>query len=439
MEDRRITIAAVFLAATGLVSPARAEDAQPGPAAPRPGLPVAEVLKRAAAGAPAIRAADARSESAAAVPDEVASYPVPTVGVSVMGWPAAPADGTEIWYKAAETFPLSSVLARRRESAERSADAARADAASARLDMVRFIRVSWAELGAALAEKGLVAEQARALERMADAAQIAYASGAGNGSLADAERARAEALALADDAWEAEARAETARSSIAAAAGLGPGENVADPPPLDLAAFVPAPLPDDRAALSSALGRRPELAGLDARAAAAETDALAADGESVPELMLEAGVRQQINGSMPVAFMVGASIPITWLASGKYDAMKRRSLADAAAARAEKDRTGKAIESDLRALAARCERIARGLESYRAAAAGLEKAGRSAQAAYAAGTADFDTVVDIAMRVVDAKRAIVRRAYESVALAAEADRILARPVEEQIEAAKETP
>jgi outer membrane protein TolC len=412
--------------------PENAPAAENAPPATVPlGLP--ELLQRAVDGSPMIVGADARVDAARTVPDQVSGYPVPTVGVQAMGFPASLMDGWEIWYTAQQTFPLGDARDRRAEAAEAGVDEAQADRGTLQLDLALQIRLAWVELARSLADARVVDEQTGTIHEMARIANNAYAAGTGMGSQADTLRARAEIPMLEDERRMAEAMAESARAMLAAMAALASQETAGDPPAIDANDYAAPALPSLEELLAQAVERRPEFAGLEARASAAEAQGLAAEEERKPDLMLMGGVQQRIGGDMPpVAFMLGVSITLPWASPDQYDAMAAEARAMGRMVRADGDGLRLSIESDLRQQIARYEQLAGGVDLVRKTIRNLRQAETAAIGAYTAGNGDFDTILNIESRMLEARQSLVRNVYEIQAVRARIDRVVARPVEEQI-------
>jgi outer membrane protein TolC len=231
----------------------------------------------------------------------------------------------------------------------------------------------------------------------------------------------------------AEAMAESARAMLAAMAALVSPEAAGDPPAIGLDDYEAPALPSLDELLAPAVERRPEFAALEARASAAEAQGLAAAEERKPDLMLMGGVQQRIGGNMPpVAFMLGVSITLPWASPDQYDAMEAEGRAMGRMVRADGDGLRLSIESDLRQQIARYEQLAAGVGLIRKTIRNLRQAETAAIGAYTAGNGDFDTILSIESRMLDARRSLVRNVYEIQAVRARIDRIIARPVEEQI-------
>jgi cobalt-zinc-cadmium efflux system outer membrane protein len=415
------------------------ESTAPAPEPPAAvALTLPALLRRAADTSPMVAAADARIEAARTVPDQVSAYPVPTVGVQAMGFPGDAMSGYgEIWYTASQMLPLGDARDRRADSALADVDVAAADRASLRLDLVLQIRLAWVELARSLADVVVVDDQTDAMHRMARIANNAYASGVGMGSQADTLRARAEVPMLEDEKSMAEAMAESARAMLSAMAALAAPEVPADPSPIVIDDYAAPALPTLQELLAQAVDRRPEFAALDARAAAAESMGLAAAEESKPDLMLMGGVQQRIGGDMPpVAFMLGVSITLPWASSGQYDAMAAQAGAEGRMVRADGDGLRLSIESDLRQQLARYEQLAAGLDLQRKTIRTLRQAENAAVSAYTAGNGDFDTIINLEERLLEARRSLVRAVHELQAVRARVDRIIAVPIDEQISEAE---
>ncbi|MBI5490033.1 MAG: TolC family protein [Deltaproteobacteria bacterium] len=417
-----------------------AVDAAAGEESPPPvaTLPLPSLLQRAVDSSPMVSAANAQIDAARTVGDQVSAYPVPTVGIQAMDFPGDPMNGYgEIWYTASQMFPLGDARDRRAEAAQAGADEAVADRATLQLDLVLQIRLAWVELARSLADVLVVVDQADTMRRMSRIANNAYAAGVGMGSQADTLRARAEIPMLEDEQRMSEAMATSARAMISAMAALVSPEAPADPPVIDVDGYEAPALPALEELLAEALEHRPEFAALEARASAAESMGQAAAEERLPDLMLEGGVQQRIGGNMPpVAFMLGVSITLPWASSDQYDAMEAQARAMGRMVRADGDGLRFAIESDLRQQIARYEQLAGGLELTRKTIRNLRQAENAAVAAYTAGNGDFDSILNLESRLVETRRSLVRNVHEIQAVRARIDRIIALPIEEQIEQAE---
>ncbi|MBI5502788.1 MAG: TolC family protein [Deltaproteobacteria bacterium] len=405
---------------------------------PAVALPLPALLQRAVDGSPMVFAAEARIDAARTVGDQVSAYPVPTVGVTAMGFPGDEMNGYgELWYTASQMFPLGDARDRRAEAAQAGADEAVADRATLQLDLVLQIRLAWVELARSLADVLVVDDQTDTMSRMSRIANNAYAAGVGMGSQADTLRARAEIPMMEDERRMAEAMATSARAMIAAMAALVSSETPADPPAIDIEEYEAPALPTLEELLAGAVERRPEFAALEARADAAESMGLVAAEERLPDLMLEGGVQQRLGGDMPpVAFMVGVSITLPWASPDQFDAMEAEARAMGRMIRADGDGLRFAIESDLRQQLARYEQLAGSLELVRKTIRNLRQAENAAVAAYTAGNGDFDAILNLESRLLESRRALVRSIYEIQAVRARIDRIIALPIDEQIEAAE---
>jgi outer membrane protein TolC len=130
--------------------------------------------------------------------------------------------------------------------------------------------------------------------------------------------------------------------------------------------------------------------------------------------------------------MLGVSITLPWASPDQYDAMEAEARAMGRMVRADGDGLRLSIESDLRQQIARYEQLAAGVGLIRKTIRNLRQAETAAIGAYTAGNGDFDTILSIESRMLDARRSLVRNVYEIQAVRARIDRIIARPVEEQI-------
>lgn len=422
-------------------------EAPPDPAVGTPDaapeeVPVAlpELLRRAVEGSPPVLAAGERIEAARAIPDQVSAYPVPTVGVAAMGFPASLMDGWEVRYTARQTFPLGDQRERRAEAAWAGVEEASASRDGLRLDLALALRLAWIELAHARADAEVLDDQRATIRRMSRIANDAYAAGVGSGSQLDVLRARAELPMLEAERRATDADAEAARARLAALAALASPEVPADPSPIGIEDYEAPALPSPDELLAEASERRPEFRALEARASGAVASGLAAAEERLPDLVFEGGVQQRIGGNMPpVAFLVGLAITLPWASPDQYAAMEAEANAAGRMVRAEGEGLRLAIEADLRQQLATYERLVAELELERKAVRVLRQAETAAVAGYTAGNTGFDAILDIESHLWGARRSVVRTVHELQATLARIDRIVARPLEEQIAGAEEWP
>lgn len=210
-------------------------------------------------------------------------------------------------------------------AARGEAEAARADAAQARLLLTSALALAWGDLAQTLANRALAAEQLelwRETERLTVARQRA-----GVDSMAEVQTARARRAGAAQTLAALDEAAMLGRNRIAALVGAGPGRAATLPAPqLDLAAStgVPATLAADL------VGRRPDLAAARLRAESAAQRIAMARAEFYPSINLAAvvglqslGLGQLFDGGSTYAnFGPALSLPLFQggRLQGRYDA-----------------------------------------------------------------------------------------------------------------------
>lgn len=273
-------------------------------------------------------------------------------------------------------------------AARGEAEAARVDAAQARLTLASGIALAWGDLAQLVAARAIAAQQARAA---GDTERLALARGrAGIDSAAEAEIAKArhagaqQALAALDEAIA------LGRNRIAALIGAGPGRAATLPlPALNLSA--PTALPADLQA--NLVGRRPDLVSARLRTEAAAQRVRVAKLDFYPNINLGAvaglqalGLSQVFDsGSTYASFGPAISLPIFQggRLRGRYDGAA--AAYQEAAARYDQTLLGALREvadtlDSRRALTAR-------LDSARAADSAATEAARLIQLRYAQGIA----------------------------------------------------
>lgn len=348
-----------------------------GTAAPaQPPLTLEDALASARAARPELAAADARLRAARAATEQAGAWPNPA---GFLRLEDAPREG-DAWLGAerivglSQSLPLGGRLGAARRAAATAATT-RGHEREVRLRAVESeVRAAFAAAVHAREALLLRREAADIASRLLD--MTAHRLEQGDVPVSDRRRARAE-LGVAEAALAAAvATDEAARAALAGAMGdpsrppaaVSGGESVAPPPGgLDdlLAGLDEAPL------------------ALAARSRAAESEALAsaASRARIPDLDLEAGLRESPAGS---SFDLGFRISLPLFDRGGAGISAARAEAEAAAAVARADR-GR-LEARLRAAHATLVAAARGAGIYGEIVVPETRAAlASAEAAYAAG------------------------------------------------------
>ncbi len=296
---------------------------------------------------PALAAASADSQAAAAGIDAAGSLPDPMLTWGEMLEPVQTRVGPqERVLGLQQQIPWPGTLGARREAAAARTEAAAASWRAMAVEVAAGVRRAWAR-AAWLAGSRRVVEAQRDLARSLEvSARAAYE--AGQGTYADLLQAQVEVARLDDRRRELDDRLEAARARLAAAAGRDRAADVALPDGL------PAHAGSGPGTTPTRAGAHPTLAVQDARARAAEAEARAARRSGRPMITLgvdwiqvgEAG-RDGVAGSGDDALVgrLGLSLPI-W--RGKYRGPAAAAEARVRAAQA----TRRARDQDLAAGAA---------------------------------------------------------------------------------------
>ena len=198
-------------------------------------------------------------------------------------------------------------------AARGDADAARVDAAQARLVLTTSLATAWVEFGQALITRDIATEALRLRHQSEDLTRSRVA--AGIDSQSDLELARSRHATARAELASADEAVALSRNRIAALLGAGPDRGAKLPTPV-LSARAPLPLP---AALAAGLlGRRPDLVAARLRAEAAGARVKVARRDFYPNINLTAlagvqslGLSNLFNtGSQMASFGPAISLPL---------------------------------------------------------------------------------------------------------------------------------
>lgn len=168
-------------------------------------------------------------------------------------------------------------------AARGEAEAARVDAAQARLVLTTSLATAWVEFGQALTARDIAAEAKRLRQHSEDLTRDRVA--AGIDAQTDLELARSRQATAAADLAGAEEAVALSRNRLAALLGAGPDRGANLPKPI-IAARAPLPLPSALAA--GLLGRRPDLVAARLRTEAAGARVKMARRDFYPNINLTA-------------------------------------------------------------------------------------------------------------------------------------------------------
>jgi outer membrane protein TolC len=373
---------------------------------------------------PALAAATADSQAAAAGVRAAGSLPDPLLAWGEMLEPVETRVGPqERVLGLQQRIPWPGTLGARREAAAARTTAAAAAWRATAVDVAAGVRRAWAR-AAWLAGSRRVVDAQRDLARSLEAsARAAYETG--QGTYADLLQAQVEVSRLDDRRRDLDDRLAAARARLTAAVGLDQGAAI--DVPLDLPA--PAALPD--AAASAAGSAHPLLAVQSARARAAAAEARAARRSGLPALTL--GVdwiqvgearRDGVAGSGDDALVgrLGLSLPI-W--RGKHDGAAAAAEARARAALA----TRRARDQDLAAGVAEADaNLAAARRTHRLYADDLVPRARQAHeavtAAYETGQATLAEVIAVQRTLLDLELTLLAARRDLLVAAADRDAAL---------------
>jgi outer membrane protein TolC len=271
--------------------------------------------------------------------------------------------------------------------ADRAADAAQQDVHAAELDLTDAVYRAYYGLWLAHQKRDILTRDKMLVERVAHATEQKY--GIGQASQSDALRAQVELTHMAIEANTAALAIDSAAAELNALLSRAPDEPLGvpeDPPMQPLDASV-----DTLTAL--ALQQRPELAGQRAAIGSQESAVELAQLNWRPDF--EFSVGRFVNYGRSDGFGAMASVTVPFVYTGKYDAASAEARARLTAAEAElrgwQDRIRREVAQAYTRVrsAALAHGLARGTHIPQA-----EQALRVTETAYAAGSADFLSLLD---------------------------------------------
>lgn len=292
-------------------------------------------------------------------------------------------DARETTWRLAQAFDFSGRRALRQTAASHRIEAAQAENRSLRIERTAQLRRAFYDL---LKQQ----EALRALEiwaaRFAVIGDVVdRLARAGEASGYDRRRLAREQQAAAARVAEARAQIERSRARFAALAGQSAGDGVGG-------RLLPD-TPPDLSTLQTRLAQRPDLAALQARAAAADADNAVAR-RNFPEITLGIGGKRVDNGSGgEKGPLLSVSIPLPVF--DRRQAGDRRSAAQAVAARAEYRLAQQNAADELPGLHRQLELLCVAAERYRSTAvAPSADLVRIAEAAYRGGESSLLELLD---------------------------------------------
>jgi outer membrane protein TolC len=357
-------------------------------------LRLADVLESAQQANPEIQMARQRAGALRAVPAQVSAYDDPTV--SWEGWDipnSLRVDQAENnIFRVAQKVPWPGKRTLAGTVAERAADAAQQDVRTTELDVAQAVARAYWDLWLAHQKRAILQRDRLVVERLARTTEEKY--GVGEATQADALRAQVELTHMAIQADTAGLAIDTAAAELNALLSRRPDDplGVPEDPPMQ-------PLGASAETLTDlALQQRPELAAQRAVVARETSGIELAEINRRPDFEFSFG--RFINYDRSDGFGAMASVTVPFVYSGKYDAAAAEARAKLASAEAElrrwQDRVRREVaQAYTRVRTAALEHgLARGTHIPQ-----VEQALRVTESAYAAGRADFASVLDTARNV----------------------------------------
>ena len=284
-------------------------------------------------------------------------------------------------------------------------DAARIEAAEARLTLASAIASTYADYARLFAERDVAQEAVRIQQ---DTANL-VADRVRNGLDTEGQRKQAEAAvpAAQADLAQIDEQITLTRHQLAALIGAGPDRGLSIIRP-DIATLAPAPLP--ASASIDLVGRRPDIAAARARVEAAAERIKVAHAAFYPDISLSGliglqslGLSNLLKGGSTYG-NVGPAVSLPIFDSGKRSGDYRVARADYDAAVADYDRTlVQALRQVADAVASR-NSLAIQLAHARAALADSEEAYRIARLRYSGGLSTYIETLSAEQTVITARR-----------------------------------
>ena len=363
-------------------------------------LTIAEAEDLALAAEPGQEALRARAASleeqavvASALPDPMLrlglnNYPIQSGGFTTEGM-------TNIGATYRQAFPRGDTRALGNQKFTRLADAQLQEADARGKDVLASTRVAWLDLYYWSKARDLVRESRPFFEDLVTVTRSLYAVGRRNQQ--DVLRAELELSRLDDRLIDIERQQLRARAQLGEWIGDDARRRVAD----KLPQWDDAPPLED---LLTALREHPALQAADARIAAQEAGVELAEQRSKPGWALDVGYSYR-NGSLPNGdprsdfVTVGVTVDLPFFSKKSVDSTLSAALQDRTAARSDKERLLRSLESRLNAEYSRWQELSRRLALYEERI--LVQASDHAQAALLAYQNDRGDFADVMRGYID--------------------------------------
>ncbi|MBI1197857.1 MAG: efflux transporter outer membrane subunit [Phenylobacterium sp.] len=304
-------------------------------------------------------------------------------------------------------------------------EAARMDAAQARLVLTTAIASAYADFARLQAEHEAAAAALRNRQASADLVQRRVAGGAAN--TGEADQARAAAALARQDLAALDEQLAVARNQLAALAGAGPDRGLALGPPVAASKTgfgLPANLSADL------LGRRPDLQAARLRAEAAARRIDVARAGFYPNVNLTAFIGLQslgldnLTASGSDIGQAGAALSLPIFSAGRLEGAYRGARADYDAAVAAYDATLVGALRDVADAAAGERALAARLAAARESLAAGEQAYRIARLRYEGGLTSYLTLLTAEDAVIAQRRLVAQLEARALSLDAQMVRAL---------------
>lgn len=328
-------------------------------------LTIAEAEKLALESEPGQQALRARAAAleeqavvAGALPDPMLrvglnNYPIESGGFTTEGM-------TSVGAVYRQAFPRGDTRSLGNRKFMRLAEAQMQEADARGDDVLAATRLAWLDLYYWSKARDLVRESRPFFDDLATVTRSLYAVGRRNQQ--DVLRAELELSRLDDRLIDIERQQLRARAELREWIGEDAGRRVAD----KLPQWIDAPPLED---LLAALREHPVLQAADARIAAQDTSVELAEQRSRPGWALDVGYSHR-NGSLPSGdprsdfVTVGVTVDLPFFRKKSVDSTLSAALQERSAARADKQRVQRSLESRLAAEYARWQELSRRLTLY---------------------------------------------------------------------------
>lgn len=346
---------------------------------------------------------------AGAWPDPMLSVEYSNVPVQTWSLSGHPMAGVQV--RAQQTLRPPGWSGARRSVAARTADSARWDVAEAELQLRAAVEQAWWRLVQTRMLRSVTVDHVARTEELLEAARARYETG----TVGQHAVLRLTVLRdrLTDDVRDFDRTERELEAALSAALGRRAGDHFDTPVAVD-----PLPPPEDRDWPALAESHRPAVARADSDRERAEAAIRLAGLDALPDPSVWAGYRVRTvetpsdAGADLVA--VGIGLPIPSGSLRRSNGERRSALQRAAAARATRQSVLDGVSADMQATLARWGRASSKVDAYEETLIpGARATLATTQAEFAVGRADFASLFEAEVALLDLERARIVAAVDT--------------------------